>query len=103
MGQQYSASNVTIGVMFLMTAFTFFTRFRFRLDHNWPLVYYLAVVLFHQWVPGSINPWVLYVGVVLALLLRFEFMGGGFLTLMRAIELCVIAFLAYTFFAMLMF
>ena len=101
MGQEYSAGNVTTAVMVLLSAFTIATRFRFRVDHNWPLVYYLSVVMYHQWVPGSVNPYVLYAGVVCALLLRFEFMGGGFLKFMRAIDLGAIGFLTYNFVSLL--
>ncbi|MGH9673875.1 MAG: hypothetical protein ACRD44_11900 [Bryobacteraceae bacterium] len=97
MGQEYSAGNVTTGVMVLLSAFTIFTRFRFRVDHNWPLVYYLAVFAYHIWAPESLNPWVIYAGVVVTLLLRFEFMGGGFLKFMRAIDLGTLALLTYGF------
>jgi hypothetical protein len=100
MGPEYSAGNVTTGVMVILTIWTVISRFRFRTDANWPLIYYLFVVIYHQWAPGRLNPWAIYAGVVSALLLRFEFMGGGFLRLIRFIEVGVLLALTWNFFTL---
>ncbi len=100
MGQEYSPGNVTTGVMVILTVWTVVTRFRFRSDANWPLLYYLFVVIYHQWSPGKLNPWVIYVGVIGALLLRFEFMGGAFLKFIRVVEVIVLLILTWSFFVL---
>jgi hypothetical protein len=51
---------------------------RKRYDSNIPLLFYLAAVVFLNATDREINPYLLYVGLVSALLLRFEFMGRGF-------------------------
>jgi len=51
---------------------------RKRYDSNLPLLFYLVLVLFNNMSERGINPYLLYTGLILALLLRFEFMGGPF-------------------------
>ncbi len=51
---------------------------RKRYDSNLPLLFYLVLVLFNNMSDRGVNPYLLYTGLILALLLRFEFMGGGF-------------------------
>ncbi len=70
--------NVTeVLVIFLaVVAATFVLRKRY--DSNVPLLFYLVLVLFNNMSDRGINPYLLYSGLILALLLRFEFMGGGF-------------------------
>jgi hypothetical protein len=51
---------------------------RKRYESNLPLLFYFVLVLFSDMSSRGTNPYLLYTGLVLALLLRFEFMGGGF-------------------------
>src|ERR1700723_3200570 len=51
---------------------------RKRYDSNLPLLFYLALVLFNNMSERGVNPYLLYAGLITALLLRFEFMGGPF-------------------------
>ncbi len=62
------------------------TRLRMRLDNNWPLVYYFAAVVYLNSYPLVLNPYVVYVAVISALLLRFEFMNERLVALVRIIE-----------------
>lgn len=50
---------------------------RKRYDSNLPLLFYFVLVLFNNMSDRGVNPYMLYTGLILALLLRFEFMGGG--------------------------
>jgi hypothetical protein len=51
---------------------------RKRYDSNLPLLFYFIVILFSNMSERELNPYLLYTGVILAMLLRFEFMGGSF-------------------------
>lgn len=51
---------------------------RKRYDSNVPLLFYFVLIMFTNMSDREINPYVLYAGLILAMLLRFEFMGGGF-------------------------
>ena len=94
---RYASSNITIFLMLMFTVWIIFTRFRSKPDTNWPFFFYRAVVAFHLTVPGILNEWVLYAGVVSALLLRFEFLGGFLAVVVRILELVCLAALAYQF------
>jgi len=101
--------------MFQLTGFNFVTlaligltiwiivsRFTFKLESNWPLFYYLFVVGYLKAFEGSLDPYLVYVGVVAGLFLRFEFMGGVFLKFVRGTELAVLAYVIYRCFALIM-
>jgi hypothetical protein len=62
-------------------------RPRMRLDNSWPLFYYLGLVVYLNSLELVLNPYVVYVAVVCALLLRFEFMNERLIFFVRIIEL----------------
>jgi hypothetical protein len=86
---RYAASNITSVVVLLLAAWTLVVRYRARPDTNWPLIFYLLLVLYHQATPGGLNSFAIYVGVVSALFLRFEFMSGFFRYLFLTLEAAV--------------
>jgi hypothetical protein len=51
---------------------------RKRYDSNLPLLFYFVLVMFNNMSDRGVNPYLLYTGLILALVLRFEFMGGSF-------------------------
>jgi|SRR5579862_3103200 hypothetical protein len=51
---------------------------RKRYESNVPLLFYFVLVVFNNMSDRGTNPYLLYAGLILALLLRFEFMGGSF-------------------------
>lgn len=52
---------------------------RKRYDSNIPLLFYFALIVFSNATDREIHPYLLYAGLIFAMLLRFEFMGGGFM------------------------
>ncbi|MBK5291757.1 MAG: hypothetical protein JJE04_08800 [Acidobacteriia bacterium] len=95
---RYAASNVTTAIMFGLTVYLMVARFKSRQDWIWPLFYYLFLVIYHQSFPGKLHPWVVYLGVVTALLIRFEFLPPRLNNAVRTIEFLGLSFLAYSFF-----
>ncbi|HEY4365548.1 MAG TPA: hypothetical protein VGN17_31595 [Bryobacteraceae bacterium] len=66
---------------------------RKRYDTNLPLLFYFVVIVFSNMTERELNPYLLYTGLVLAMLLRFEFMGGSFakfVAFLSTASLCVI-------------
>ena len=51
-----------------------------------PGAHYALLVVFHQALPGVLSSLPIYIAVVCALFLRFEFMSKGFLVLFRLTE-----------------
>ena len=74
-------------------------RFTASLDSNYPLIYYVALVLYVRAYEGEYYNYAIFSAAVAALFLRFEFMGGIFLKFFRAAELlchCYIVYRAFT-------
>jgi hypothetical protein len=56
-----------------------------------PLIYYGIMIVYSNALDGLLQPWVVYFGVVLALLLRFEFMNLQFTRVIKGVEMLVLA------------
>ena len=77
------------------------TRLKMRLENNWPLAFYFAVVVYLNTYPLVLNPYVAYVAVISALLLRFEFMNERLVALVRIIEIVALAHISWSLFSTL--
>jgi hypothetical protein len=77
---QFNASsvNVTEVLVIGLAVVAAVLVMRKRYDSNVPLLFYFVLVLFNNMSDRGANPYLLYTGLILALLLRFEFMGGSF-------------------------
>lgn len=73
-----SGTNLTAILVASLAAVAIFFLLRKRYDSNLPLLFYFVAITFSSAVDRPLSPFVLYPGLVLALLLRFEFMGRGF-------------------------
>lgn len=92
---------ITLALMGL-TVWLGVSRQSTKLESNWPLFYYVSLVAYLKVFEGSLDPYMVYVGVVSALFLRFEFMGGWFLKIVRATEMFILAYVIYRCFALIM-
>jgi len=77
-------------------------RLRGQADSTWPLVFYAALVGFHQAFPGRLVSYPIFIGVVTALLLRFEFTGDRLGALLRAVEILMIVLIIQDFVGLVM-
>jgi hypothetical protein len=77
------------------------SRLRMRLENNWPLVYYFAAVVYLNTYHLVLNPYVVYVAVICALLLRFEFMNERLVALVRLIEIAALVHVGWRLFTAL--
>ncbi|HEV2199437.1 MAG TPA: hypothetical protein VGR73_06435 [Bryobacteraceae bacterium] len=65
-----------------------------RYHSNLPLLFYAAVITMATTTDRGVNTYLLYTGVGLALILRFEFMGGGFtkfIAILTSSAMCLIS------------
>lgn len=62
------------------------TRYTGKLDRSWPLIVWVSTIVFSNAFEGAVDPRLVYGGVICALLLRFEFMGGWVMKVVRALE-----------------
>ena len=86
MDPRFAPFNITTMVALALTLWVVAARARGVRENNWPLLYYLGIVLYSYYYPGHLEPRWIYAGVVAALFLRFEFMGGAFLKFVRLVE-----------------
>lgn len=77
--------NLTTLLVVALALVSVFFLLRKRYHSNLPLFFYLVTVVFTNVTERTVNPYLLYSGVGLALLLRFEFMNPSF---SRAVALC---------------
>src|SRR5689334_9002140 len=91
----FHATNFTVTTM-LLVAFTVFmagVRNKKSLDSNWPLLYWVLVLVFTLVRPEeTFHYQLVLLGLASALLLRFEFMNDFFVKMFRAIETVVFVY-----------
>jgi hypothetical protein len=93
--------NIPLLATFIVAAATVWlavARPRMRLDNSWPLLYYLCVVLYLNSIDLVLNSYVVYLAVISALLLRFEFMNARLIWFVRTLELLALAHIAWRLF-----
>ncbi len=91
-----SSLNVTELLVVALAVVAAMTVLLKRYSSNMPLLFYFVLVMFGNMSEREINPYVLYAGLVMAMFLRFEFMGGGFVKVvafMTSASLVVIIYL----------
>lgn len=70
--------NVTEVLVICLAVVAALAVVRKRYDSNLPLLFYFVLIMFSNMSDRGTSPYLLYPGLILAMLLRFEFMGGGF-------------------------
>ncbi|MDX2149293.1 MAG: hypothetical protein SFV54_01055 [Bryobacteraceae bacterium] len=98
----FTLENTITLIVLLATLWLAYYRYAGRLDSNLPLFYYVAVVVYMNSFEGILDPPMVYGAVVAALLLRFEFMGGFFLWIVRAIEVLYFLYFCWRAFGVFM-
>lgn len=77
-------------------------RLRNRLESNFPVIFYSAMIAYTNILEGRVHPAVTYLGLGLSLLLRFEFMNQTLINLAKSLDLCVLGFILYQCVAMVL-
>ncbi len=93
-----SAINLTALLVVALAVLTVAFLLRKRYDSNLPLLFYFIAITFTNAFDRPVNPYIMYSGLVLALLLRFEFMGRGFT---KFIAFCATGFLVMVIWSMM--
>jgi len=72
-----TSTNVTALLVIALAIFAVIMLIRKRYDSNLPLLFYLVALLFANFFDRPVDPRLMYTGLALVLLLRFEFLGLG--------------------------
>jgi len=70
-------ANVTGMLVIALALVTIVFLMQKRYDSNLPLLFYFVSISFQSIADRQLNPYLMYSGLLLALTLRFEFMGKG--------------------------
>lgn len=97
MDPRYAPFNITTAVALVLTLWVVAARIRGARESNWPLLYYLGIILYSYQYPGYLEPRLIYAGVLAGLFLRFEFMGRGFGKFVQAVEFIILGLFIYAF------
>ncbi len=73
-----SSLNVTEILVVALAVVATLMVLRKRYSSNLPLLFYFMLMMFNNMSDRGVNPYLLYAGLILAMFLRFEFMGGNF-------------------------
>ena len=70
--------NMTTLLLVALATVGIIMMLRKRYDSNLPLFFYFVLLVFTNMTAREVTPFVIYVGLIFALLLRFEFLNNGF-------------------------
>ena len=85
--------DITTLLVVALAAISVVFMLRKRYDSNLPLLFYFVALVFSNATDREVNPYLLYAGLVFALLLRFEFLGQGvarFVMFLSTCSMCLI-------------
>jgi hypothetical protein len=84
----------TVIKILLTIGMLFFRYSSVHVDSNWPLVYYALLALYLQIFPEALPRELVFGMIVLAMLIRFEFLSRGFLKSLQWLEsICLLSVL----------
>src|SRR5512138_3293341 len=102
----FKATNYTVSILILMvlTIGMMIVRGKKPLENNWPLFYWiLMVIVCLKWPEDAWDYRLVLTGAAAGFLLRFEFMGNTFVKVVRFVEFCIWIFILYAGFGMIIY
>ena len=90
-----NALNVTTGLIAAAACWVIFTLLKRPVDSNLPPLYFAALVIYSNGVVTRLAPGLIYGGLVLSLLIRFEFLSNVFLQILKTLEILVLTVIVY--------
>ena len=102
----FRATDFTVSILLIMclTVAMAIIRNKKPLENNWPLFYWVFVTMISFRYPDqTFDPRYILIGLAAGLLLRFEFLGGGFGKLVMLVEACVWVYILYRGFDIILF
>lgn len=85
----------TTGLLIIFGIVVIYTRMRGWVESNLPIIFYTVMAVYVNSYGAGIPTLPVYIGLVLTLLLRFEFMNKSFSVVLRGAEGCTVMVLLY--------
>jgi hypothetical protein len=92
-----NSENITALLVVSLAVLAMVFLMRKKYDSNLPLLFYVVALVFTNVSEKNVNPYLMFVGLGLALLLRFEFMNAGFAKVIAFLATSSIGLIVYVF------
>lgn len=86
-------TKFSTGLLAAFAVFVIVSLAKRKVDTNLPLVFYFILMVYVSFAGETLNPYLIFTGLVFALLLRFEFLNEFFfrtVTYLEIIAICLI-------------
>jgi hypothetical protein len=90
-----SPDGITALLVLACAGFVVYTRTRNWLDSNFPLIFYFGLLMYSTTLEDKFPPFLVYAGLGLGFLIRFEFMSEHFIRVVKFCEYAVLAAIIY--------
>lgn len=92
-----TSENITTLLVVSLAVLAMVFLIRKKYDSNLPLLFYFIALIFTNMSDKEVNPYLMFIGLAFALLLRFEFLNAGFLKLFAFLATASMALIVYVF------
>lgn len=92
-----TSENITALLVVLLAIVAMYFLIRKKYDSNLPLFFYFIALVFTNMSDKEVNPYLMFIGLGFALLLRFEFMNTGFSKVVAFLATATMGLIVYVF------
>lgn len=95
MGIRLTDSSLLAIVVMAATIWIAIARRKMSLESNWPLLYFIGLVVYQKMNPDVLDSYPIFMGIVCAGIIRFEFMNLRFAKFVCWVELLIFLYLIW--------
>ena len=88
-------SGVLAIIMMVITTWIAAARWKLPSESNWPLLFFIGLVIYQKMYPEVVDSYPIFIGIVCAGMIRFEFMNSRFVNVIRWVELLMFLYVIW--------
>jgi hypothetical protein len=92
-----TSENITTLLVVVLAVVAMYFLVRKKYDSNLPLLFYFVALIFTNMSDKAVNPYLMFIGLGFAMMLRFEFMNTGFSKLVAFFATAFMGIIVYVF------
>jgi hypothetical protein len=92
-----TSENITALLVATLALVAMYFLIRKKYDSNLPLFFYFIAMVFTNMSDKEVNPYLMFIGLAFALLLRFEFMNSSFSKVVAFLATASMGLIVYVF------
>ena len=82
-------------IMMVLTIWIATARWKLPSESNWPLLFFIGLVVYQKMYPEVVDSYPIFIGIVCAGMIRFEFMNPRFVNVVRWVELLMFLYVIW--------